>query len=190
MFLEATRRSVCRQAELFEQAATFEGRPRERIVALAEAEELCFRLYPYDYRALQVIRVASQLGKVARARKDGVQECESRLISLLLKVIVDGTRVGDLCLGKSHCPEELALRLWALAFGTRSLVENAAASRQLAADDAFRIARKTFETPLDAPNWRPLLTEWDNNQTRHRIHAELFPAEWRGVSVGPAPRIS
>ncbi|HOJ56016.1 MAG: hypothetical protein WBL15_00785 [Phycisphaerae bacterium] len=59
MLADTPLRSLCKQKELFERAARYEGRPRERVVALGEAEELCFRLSPHHQRALQTIRSSS-----------------------------------------------------------------------------------------------------------------------------------
>ena len=63
MLAEVTLKSLCKQIELFERAAAYDDRPRIRLVALGEAEELYYRLYPHHYRALQTIRIASQLAR-------------------------------------------------------------------------------------------------------------------------------
>jgi hypothetical protein len=183
MLVETTIEALSKQAQLFDKASSFRGRPRERIVALSEAEELFFRLHPYHYRAMQVIRVASQLGKSVARRRDVLRKCESRLISLLTKTITDAIGVGDLRLAGSWRAGELAFVLWALAFGTRALMDTSVATAQLGVRDGFRASRDAANALLDALNWQPLSTHWDYEQTRERIRAELFAGEWRRLTV-------
>ncbi len=185
MLLEATIRALSEQARLFEKAATFPGRPRERIVALSEAEDVFFRLHPYHYRAMQVIRVASQLSKAATRRRDVLRKCENRLVSLLMNVIGDAVRVGDLRFAGLRRPEELAFTLWALAFGTRALTDTAVTTAHLGIQDGLETSRAVVHTLLDALGWQPLSNEWDYDRTRERVRAELFAEELRRIPEAP-----
>jgi hypothetical protein len=186
MFGEGGFKSLCRQIELFEHAVQYDGRPRERVVALGEAEEVYFRLYPHYYRALQTLRVASQLGRLTRTRRDPVHECENRLISLLMGVILDGLRCGDLRLRDRQRPTELAFTLWSLAFGTRALMDTGVATRQLGIDDGFRVSREATDLLLDALGWVPLTSSWDYSKTRERIRDGLFAKDWGQATGKPA----
>ena len=58
MLAESTIRSLNKHAEFCQRAVTLRGRPRELMVALGEADELFFRLYPQHYRALQLVRLS------------------------------------------------------------------------------------------------------------------------------------
>jgi hypothetical protein len=168
MYAEATLQALRKQTELFERAAALPGRPRERIVAMGEAEELFFRLHPYHYRALQLIRVSSQLGHTGVQRRDLLHPCESRLLSLLMSIIREAIVADDLVLAGSPRSEELAFTLWALAFGTRALMETRVAVRQLGITDGLRTSRQAAHLMMDALGWRPLSHEWDYEQTRER----------------------
>ncbi len=189
MLTEGTLNSLCKQIELFERAAKYEGRSREKVVALGEAEELFFRLSPHHYRALQTIRIASQLGRAVRPKDDPIHQCESRLISLLMRIILEGLESGDLSLRKLQRPSELAFTIWSLAFGARALMDTGVATRQLGIRDGFRVARDATTVLLDALGWNPLSSEWDYSQTRQRIQTTLFAPEHgelsRQVSVPP-----
>lgn len=178
--------SLCQQIELFERASRYDGRSRERITALGEAEELYFRLYPHHYRALQTIRIASQLGRMASSSEDHVYRCESRLISFLMRIILDGLKSGDLALKNHQRPSELAFTLWSLAFGARALMDTGVATHQLGIDDGFRVVRDATELLLDALNWAPLSTEWDYSETRSRVKSLLFSSEWQTLGGIPA----
>lgn len=178
VLVEVTLRALSLQVELFERAAHWAVRPRERLVAMGEAEEIFFRLYPYHYRALQVIRTAGQLGKSGMKNRDMLRQCESRLTTLVMEVIRDGIRAGDLTMPASMGPESVAFGLWSLAFGTRALMDTVVATTQLGIADGFEAARSFTHVLLDGLDWKPLSTEWDYEQTRQRVLRELFSSEW------------
>jgi hypothetical protein len=186
MLAESTLRSLCAQVELFERAARYEGRPREKVVALGEAEELYFRLHPHHYRALQTIRIASQLGRLAAGREDPLYKCESRLISLLMNVLLEALESGDLQLRDRQGPSELAFTLWSMAFGTRALMDTGVATRQLGIEDGFRVAREASDLLLDALNWAPLSRDLDYTAVRERIRSSLFAREWETLLTAEA----
>jgi hypothetical protein len=182
MWAESTLKSLRRRIEMIERASAFRGRPRERMLAMGEADELYFRLYPHHYRAMQTVRIASQLGRSVPGREDAIEQCEKRLIALLSDVIGDGLRDGDLWLGTTRSAGELAFTIWAMAVGTRSLMDSKVVMWRLGVEDSLRLARETTDILLDAIGWRPLSDEWDYVATRERIARELFAAEL--VEVG------
>jgi len=153
------------------------------MVALWEADELFFRLHPYHYRALQIVRVASQLGKAGGRRPEATRGCESRVIGVLTEVIQDAVRRSDLALHGPQRPEELAFTVWALVFGTRALMSTAIATRQLGILDGYDTATTAGALMFDALGWAPLSSEWDYEVTRRRVRAEVFAAEWAQTSA-------
>jgi hypothetical protein len=175
--VEETLLSLSRQIDLFERAAQLDGRSREKLVALQEAEEIFFRQFPHQYRALQTIRVASQLNGAGDWKRDPVRQCESRLISLLMRIILEGLSEGDLHLRTVQRPAELAFTIWSLAFGARALMNTGVATRQLGIKDGFRVARDATTVLLDALKWKPLSDDWDYDLTRDRARNMLCPPE-------------
>jgi hypothetical protein len=178
MLVQKTLRALNVLTDLFERAASFEGRPRERLMAVVEAEEQFFRLHPYHYRALQLVRVASQLAHPAE-RRDSLARCESRRMALLTGIIGDAARCGDLVLQAERRPADLAFILWSLAFGTRALMNTQVATTQLGIRDGFETAREFADELMDTLGWRPLSTEWDYGAVRLRIQHELFRRDVR-----------
>lgn len=177
MWAASTLKSLRRRVELIERAAAFPGRTRERMIAMVEADDVYFRLHPHHYRALQTVRIASLLGRSVPSREDAVEKCERRLIILLSDVIGDGLKLGDLWLGRTRNPGELAFTVWALAFGTRSLMDTKAAIWRVSAEEGLRLARETTDVLLDAIGWEPFSHEWDYTATREKIAGELFDFE-------------
>ena len=182
MLVHKTLRALSVLTDLFERAASFDGRPRERLLALIEAEELFFRLHPYHYRALQLIRIASQLTRPPR-RRDSLARCESRRITLLTTIIGDAVRSSDLVLALERRPEDLAFMLWSLAFGTRALMNTQVAVSQLGICDGFETARGFADDLLDALGWQPLACDWDYEKTRLRVRREIFPEQARRLRI-------
>jgi hypothetical protein len=169
--------SICKQIELFERAASYQGWPRERLVALGEAEDVYFRLFPHHYRALQTIRVASQLGKVCAVHHDPTVRCESRLLSILMNIIAEAVDEGDLKLRGRQTSGELAFTIWALALGTRTLMNTRVTTHQLGIQNGGQVGRDATELLLDALGWRPLSIEWAYPHIRERIRKTLFADE-------------
>lgn len=176
---ESVLETLRRQVEFFERASTFDGRARERVVALGQAEELYSRLYPHHYRTMQTIRVASQLERLTTSPHDHIKRCETRLLSLLLEQILEALRAGDLVLQGSQRPSELVFALWSLAFGARALMDTGVATRELGIRDGARVAREATDLLLDALRWMPLSTQWDYGRTRQRVRDVLFADELR-----------
>ena len=182
MWAESTLKSLQRRLDLIERAAAYRGRPRERMVAIGEADELYIRLYPHHYRAIQTLRVASHLGRTVPGREDAFEKSEKRLIVLLSDVISDGLREGDLWLGKTRTAGELALTIWSLAVGTRSLMDSRIGMWWLGLEDSLRLAQTTSDILMDAIGWRPLSDEWDYAATRQRIAELLSPPDLKQAS--------
>lgn len=178
MLADSTIRALNKYTEFCEEAARFAGRPRERMVALGEADELFFRLFPHHYRALQVVRVTSQLGKAIYRRREVLQRCESRTVGMLTGVVNEAIAAGDLELNSPQRPDDVAFSVWALVFGTRALMNSAIATHQLGIEEGYAVAHETATLLFDALNWRPLSEEWDYHQTRKRIREELFADTW------------
>jgi AcrR family transcriptional regulator len=162
---------------LIERAATFSGRPRERMVALGEADELFFRLYPDYLRAQQIIRIGSLLAKTSDERLATIQAQRSRMLGIATGVIRDGVAQGDLNLPPGMTAEEMAFGLFSLVLGGRTLTGSRSELSVLGMVDPFRTIRQTTFLLLDGFGWRPLTTEWDYERTLRRVRQEVFPQE-------------
>lgn len=178
---------ISRQIEFFEQAFGYPGRPRERIVALWEAEELFCRLYPHQYRAMLSLRLAAHVGGLVPQRTEPVLRCESTLMSLLLKLTLEALRTGDLKLGNHQRASEPAFTLWSLAFGARSLMSTGLALRKPGTDNELRVARDTADLLLDALGWAPFSSQWDYRKTRRQAREALLARTKESHPAGGGP---
>lgn len=183
MLAEATIHALNKHTEFYERAAALQGRARERMVALGEADELFFRLYPHHYRALQLVRVATQLNPATVRRRETLRACESRTVALLTQVISSATTSGDLTLPARQRPADIAFCVWALAFGTRALMNTATATRQLGIADGYATVCDLSDCLFDGLGWRPISHEWDYERTRRLVRTQIFGKEWTQAAV-------
>jgi hypothetical protein len=163
---------------LFERAAHFNGRPRERLLAMVEAEELCSHVQPCIRGGVRVDRAASASerpaavnGRAVPPGGEGVHVTE-----VLIDLILEAVRCGDLCFPRAKCPEDLACTVCVLAFGLRGVMDSTVAAGQLSLSksvSAACAAGAALDTLLDALAWKPLSAEWDYGGTRDRIRREL-----------------
>jgi hypothetical protein len=123
------------------------------------------------------------MSRAAYRRDDTLRRCESRTISILMKVIKDATEAGDLHVGSPRRTEELAFVIWSLAFGTRALMDTTVAVQQLGVTNGSQVAREFTQALLDGLGWQPLSSEWDYAHTCRRIREELFAEQWRQINA-------
>jgi hypothetical protein len=169
------------QGAWFERAVSFSGRPRERLVALTEAERLCIRLFPFHHRSLPVIRLASQPGRAGEDYRNALRRCEQRLLLLIERLVGDAIILGDLTRRGMPDPEGLARSIWAVAFRARTLVNLAIPEPGGDGEQELRLSTDAADVLLDALGWRPLSSEWDYRATRRRIREVLFAHEYRSM---------
>lgn len=182
MLINQSWQAIDVQAGLYERAALWKGPSRERLAALAEADEVFFRLHPTHYRTLQLVRVASQLGGTsAHAAGSGGGRCIP--LTHISAVIGDAMARGELTLRTAISGGELTFVLWSLAFGTRALMDTAAARARLRVRQPVAATYAALDAMLDALGWRPYSTDHAYPRVRRRIRTELFADEWR--QLGP-----
>ena len=101
-----------RRLGMFQRAAEFVGRSRERISAIGVAAELFVRLYPQHFFVEQIIRSASIWEKTTEKRRSLMRSCEHRCMGIVSGIIRDGIGHGDLELPEGIVPEDVAFGLW------------------------------------------------------------------------------
>jgi AcrR family transcriptional regulator len=163
-----------RRADFFEKAATFRGRPRERILAIGVALDLFRRLYPSWLRAEQIIHASSVHEKADRERMQAIYAHENRCSSVSLGIVRDAIAHGDLAPEKS--PEVVVFGLWTMTYGAHFL-DSADMPTEQKFGDTVAALRTNQQILLDGHGWRPLSREWDYEATEQRILDEVFADE-------------
>jgi AcrR family transcriptional regulator len=167
--------TAAKRSAMFDQAATFKGRTRERILAIGVAADLFVQLYPDHFKSEQVARMQSLRDKTCPERQRQLQQCEFRCMAIATGIVRDGVAQGDLVLPEGTTPEELTWGLWSMSFGTLTVVANQLYPlSDLGLPDPMKALVRNQHILLDGYGWKPFSTEWDYEATQKRILDEVF----------------
>jgi AcrR family transcriptional regulator len=174
--------SHTQRIELFERAAGFEGRPRERMTAIGVADELFVSFYSDHFQLEQILSVNSIVDKLSEERAAGFAAQQYRALDMIRGVIEDGITAGDLALAEGLDPLWVLYGLWSMAVGGHHIECNPQACAKLAGVDMNAALWKNYQVLLDGYGWQPLSTEWDYPATVERIKTEVFADEYRELA--------
>ena len=162
----------------FERAATFNGTPRERIMAVGVADDLFVRLFPSHFRAEQIILLTGDTDTVAGERIEACFSHEARCFQICTGIVRDGVARGDLVLEPPMSIEGLTFGLWSSSFGVHYL--GGVLERFDGPDmggDPFVVLGANINAMLDGHGFRPLSSEHDYFETMDRVRREIFSEE-------------
>lgn len=168
----------CRCSEerlsLLERAVQFDGRTRERMVALGEAAELFARRYPNSVRVLHLIDAEAILEKVPEALRQRMRRYNARLFELMLNLAQEAIAVGDLTLPARSTPEELCFALCALVDGGAALILAGMPLVEQGLEDPFGAIGRGCHLLMDGCGWQPLYRDFNYSESARRIRETLF----------------
>jgi AcrR family transcriptional regulator len=164
-----------KRTELFERAAAFRGRPRERMAAVGEAYAKFVREYPHHFRVEQEIHSSQVRAKAADERRAQIEACDDAGRAIVWGLIRDGIAQGDLVLPPGMQVVDVGFSLWAITFGAFFLMSSGIDLESRGLADPHATVRRACNAYLDGVGWRPLWSEWDYPATYARIQKEVFP---------------
>ena len=171
------RQSSLRRIALFERAALFKGRSRERMIAIGKANEVVYRLHPDYFISEIVINGRHVRERLPAARQAELQSLQDRSFAVLLGVIRDAFASGDLQPATVWLtPEKVLLGLWGISHGLYGLWNTDLPIHEWA-DDLFVTHHRLTNLLCDGCGWRPFSHEWDYDATVRRVWTEVFPEE-------------
>jgi len=173
-----------RRVALFEKAATFPGRSRERLAAVGVAADLFVRLHPLHFRCESVIGAHSIREKASPKCIQRLEDTEFGCMNVVLGLIRDGVAAGDLVLENDQSPQTILLGLWSMSTGFHHMntIEGHPLESKLGFEDLGRALFTCYDRFLDGFGWRPLSSEWDYPATLERIQNEVFHDELRRLA--------
>ncbi|MCU0795117.1 MAG: TetR/AcrR family transcriptional regulator [Akkermansiaceae bacterium] len=166
------------RADLFERAARFQGKSRERARAIGFA--CCHFMVAYpDYFHVEMMMKSQSFWEKAseeRRRQNAMQA--GRTFRSMLEVVHAGFEAGDLSRERLSA-EEIAIAMASVTVGSH-IMSHVPEMRLLAGiDDSIRIVRQNQDLLLDGMGWKSLLADFDYAATDLRIRSEIFPeATW------------
>ena len=174
-----TERMSKERVRLFERAATFQGRPRERMAAVGVSFDLFAELYPIHVQVEQIVTAASIREKATQERLDALQAKDLACLGITTGIVRDGIAAGDLVLPPDTTPEVLVTGLWMITYGGLGLIAGKPSMAHPDLGDPSDVLRRNQNAILDGYGWRPLTDEWDYDATRRRVLTEVFADEAR-----------
>lgn len=168
--------SLQRRNAMMERGAAFEGRTRERFLAMAEGISLYSRLHPEESQI-----VHNTLGpvreKASPIRLDVLLEAEREALRIARDILRAAVSAGDLEPEHDESIEEIALGSWGLLEGGFTLIESGMAHLALRIDNPLHKVWRYFNRAVDAYGWQPLFKDWDYEKGLATIRQEIFPKE-------------
>lgn len=172
-------RSLAERVRLFERAAAFPGRTRERVVAISVANEVLAGGGSSPFQIMQMAKTPSLWEKTTVERRAEYGWREQRCIEVVEGIVRAAVAAGDVVLTPAQ-GREFCFGLMALSLGTYLVISAPGWTENLGVEAPLTVLRANQHRLLDGAGWRPLLSEWDYAATEARIRAEAFPS--RGVS--------
>jgi AcrR family transcriptional regulator len=176
--------SNAQRIALFDRARSYNGRPRERMLALGLADELFARLHPHYFHSELIVRMAD-LGDRAKAERLGAFCCQDGLICGWVSDIVrEAEQVGDIVLKPPMTAGSVAFGVFSLAIGAHEAMTNLPhALVAFEIGDPFAVLNQNIQYFLDGLGWRPLISEWDYADTLRKVAREIFADECNRVGL-------
>jgi AcrR family transcriptional regulator len=169
------------RTNMFQRAASREGKSRHRLSGIGVASELFVRLYPDHFGVEQLIRSSSIWEKTSEHRREAMHGTESRCLDIVAGVVRDGIAESDLVLPNGVTPEDLVFGLWSQTFGAYSIIAASAGLEDHGVIDPYRAVRQNISMILDGYQWAPLSTTYDYMDLFERQLAEIFPDEYKQI---------
>ncbi|HAN99320.1 MAG TPA: TetR family transcriptional regulator [Planctomycetaceae bacterium] len=168
---------------LFRKAAEHRACSRHRLMAIGVATELFVRLFPMHFKFEQVLRLDSIWEKTSEKRRSLLKTCESRCVEIVAGLVRDGLSRGELELPSETTPEDLVFGLWAMTFGSFSIMTTSESLRELGIEHPLAVMNRHIELVLDGYRWQPLSSEEPQDPLRERIRQEVFGEEFRRLEA-------
>ena len=169
--------SAAQQAVYLEKAATFDGRPREKLHGIYRLNVTVLQDAFQDMVLVNSNKARSRATPERQQKLDGLEE---RRIETLSGIIREALEIGDLKLPDGVNEYQLLFTLLSSNVGAFTM--------QMSGSPVMRkwFKRLNFadgdfgRIVLDGIGWKPLSGEWDYRNTIKRFYRELFPELQKG----------
>lgn len=162
---------------LFQRAANFEGRARERMAAVGVADRIFAEGYPEHFHTEHLLRLNSVWDKTSPERQEALKQAADGCHGACGAIIELAIRSGDLDMTPEQ-GRQMFFLLMTASLGTHLLAKDPVLLELLQIDaDPYLAQRPNYDAYLDGCNWRPLSNEWDYGETYRRIENELYADE-------------
>lgn len=168
---------VAERTELFERAAGWDARPRDRMFAIAAAETLFVQRNPEYFRIAQLALTEVVWSAASVARRHEYLAKMKPIGDIVVGIVKQGIEAGDLELDGGATVEEAALGVWALVCGTHNLVHAEGFLQSFQVTEPYRLMGRNIHRLLNGLDWQPLFDVGDAvayERYLERLSNELF----------------
>lgn len=162
--------------KLLQRAAKFEGKSRERAIAIAKTDYIVFKLQPDYWKTEQLMNALSLGTKISPERRRAMDEQAEKSALIAVNVIRDAVACGDLKLPAALTPEQVFLGLLGASHGLYVYCSPDSPLRQWTGDH-WATHEKLFGCACDGFGWHPFSADWDYRATVRRVWQEVFSQE-------------
>lgn len=172
-------RCMERLGNLFTRASQHSGSHRERIAAIGIAHSLYSRLHPKEMQNMQLLKSADVRNRISAEKLVQMEQQEVRVIGLVMNIIIDAMKAGDIPANQTFTPEGLMFGLWSMTYGANLLALTDIPFEELGMGDPLDMFWVNSNKLLDSYQWKPLSTEMDIFALRDRLINALFTDEYQ-----------
>lgn len=165
--------------ELFSKAASYPGRPRERLTAIGVADELMFRAHRQLMAVEGIAKGMMVRQKASPDRQEQVAALERQVLEQMFGIFADALSAGELQLPPNLEVPDLCLALWAMHQGVHMLQQTDIPFGELGFNPLDRTLAHNAQLYLDGLGWAPLSSQHDYEAVRSDIRNRLFADECR-----------
>jgi AcrR family transcriptional regulator len=177
LVLAVATRAAAERANLFERAAKFTGKTRERMRAIGFACCQFAVMHEEYFHVEMMLKSHSFWEKSSEERRRQHGQQAARMFHSMNNIALDAARVGDL--PASVRPQDVSLSLIATTIGSHIALMQPDIQMLCGIDNPIETLRRYQDLICDGWGWKPLLKDWDYAATDRRIRDEIFPdATW------------
>ncbi|MDF2178387.1 TetR/AcrR family transcriptional regulator [Aliiglaciecola sp. CAU 1673] len=170
-------KSMEMEIALFDKGLAFQGRSRERLLAIYYAYRLHALMHPTLFYCVLTAKTPAVKEKASEARLTQQAELELQLSHVCDQLFEQGIQDGDLKLPAGITYSHLSFAAWALAFGSNALLQGASEATLVSRINAQEALLFNVNLVLDGMHWTPLSQDWDYRACWQRIGKKIFSTE-------------
>ena len=170
-------RCMTRLIGMFERASNWPGSHRERIAAIGLAHTLYSLLYPQELQNMQTMKTPVIRQKISAEKQNEILKLEQHITGIVLDIIRDAMRDGDIPTNEQHVPAGIMLGLWSMGYGSQLLHLTDVPFEQLGLSAPLNMFWINSHKLLDSYNWQPLSSSFDIQTLRQTLLSSLFADE-------------
>lgn len=161
------------RAEMFQKAAAYDGKPRERVMGIGIADALFVRRHPDHFAVESILDLGSIANKISDERREKWVRVKSAAMAVLEGIVRDAIDAGDLTLpaGMPLCAPMYGL--WTQSVG-HYRINAGQLPAPFAGLDSHAVLWQNYSLLLDGYGWRPLSTEWDYQASARALSTKVF----------------